>query len=173
MANDITPSSSSWATTSMKPATDEEATALWAQNIADNEGYLFNLQSRRRWTLFSFPVWYAGNGTYGTAWLGLTGGAAAGTFFDIRVEAHPGIGTFIYRFMGSAPTGGTFHVKWLGAVGAMQHLGNDAWTQYSGTIVGVGVPYSNTFLICGTRQADGAGTYQVAFPTILASEVFS
>lgn len=44
MADTITPSSSSWATSLMKPAPDEEITSAWGRSIADNTGYLFHRQ---------------------------------------------------------------------------------------------------------------------------------
>lgn len=42
MADDLVPSSSGWATTSMKPAPDEEINAVWGRNAIDNTGYLFH-----------------------------------------------------------------------------------------------------------------------------------
>src|SRR3990170_4588009 len=72
MASDIVPSSAGWATSQMKPDTDEEGNSLWSKNIADNTGYLF----KRPETIFTLPS------LAGTIVGGLNGSWVEGTFMN-------------------------------------------------------------------------------------------
>lgn len=63
MATDID-NTSSFSKVNMKPEVDEETTALWAQNIADNTGYLYNLPVPLLNFLIATKEQYTSKGTF-------------------------------------------------------------------------------------------------------------
>ena len=163
MASDINPSSSAFATSQMKPDNSEEANSLWAKNIADNTGWLYQNAFARKETIFTLPLW---NGTMtdsvsaGSYVNGTLIQQDAGTLVSFLWEAHASHRNFLYyRFKawGNAASPGAISF-FTNTIQVLSQTITTTPTLYSGTI-NVGTIIStfgdSTFLIRASGQSAG------------------